>query len=201
MPTAAATPTAASVSAPHVDPGLDGRRRRGQASRRAILDAAAAVITEAGVHALTHRAVAAAADLPPARVAYHFPTVEDLMGAAAHRYLADFDDHLRSMAAEAVAGERSIVEVCTDVLHELVTDGAAEFLGMVEVRLALARRGATVEDTGIVPLVASFGVDRHHAESIAAAMFGFAVLAAADPAPVPRARVRDHVRTVLEGAG
>src|SRR5690606_30434630 len=58
----------------------DGRLRRGQASRRAILDAATAVITEAGVGALTHRAVAAEAGLPPARVTYHFPTVEDLMG-------------------------------------------------------------------------------------------------------------------------
>jgi hypothetical protein len=86
------------------------------------------------------------------------------------------------------------------VLHPLVTDGAREFLGMVEVRLALARRGRTIEDTGIVPMIESFGADRARATSIAAAMFGFAVLAAAEPAVVDRAQVRDHVRRVLGGA-
>ena len=68
---------------------------------------------------------------------------------------------------------------------------------MVEVRLALARRGRTVDDTGIVPMIESFGADRTRALAIAAAMFGFAVLAAAEPAGVDRAQVRDHVRTVL----
>lgn len=173
---------------------------RGAASRRAILDAATTVIVESGVSALTHRAVANEAGLSPARVSYHFPTVHELMTAAATRYLADFDDHLRAMAAESLVGGRSIVEVVTDVLHRLVTDGAPEFLAMVEVRLALARAGTDIVDTGIVPLVESFGTDRRHAESIAAAMFGFAVLAAASPEPVDRARVRDHVRTFLEAA-
>ena len=42
----------------------DGRRERGAASRSRILDAAAAVIVDAGVGGLTHRAVDAAAGLP-----------------------------------------------------------------------------------------------------------------------------------------
>jgi AcrR family transcriptional regulator len=184
------------VAAP---PCPDGRRQRGVASRRVILDAACRLITDVGVGALTHRAVAATAGIPLARVTYHFPKVEDLMGAAAQRYLQDFDDHLRGLAAAALAGERSVVDVCTDVLHPLVTDGAREFLGMVEVRLALARRGRTIDDTGIVPMIESFGADRARATSIAAAMFGFAVLAAAEPAVVERAQVRDHVRRVLGG--
>jgi AcrR family transcriptional regulator len=175
----------------------DRRLQRGAASRRVILDAACGLITDVGVDALTHRAVAEAAGIPLARVTYHFPKVEDLMGAAAQRYLQDFDDHLRRLAVAAVTGERSIVDVCTDVLHRLVTDDAREFLGMVEVRLALARRGRTVDDTGIVPMIESFGADRTRALAIAAAMFGFAVLAAAEPAGIDRAQVRDHVRTVL----
>lgn len=178
-------------------PSGDGRRRRGDASRRAILDAASRLIADAGVTALTHRAVAGAAGVPLARVTYHFPKVDDLLEAAAQQYLRDFDDRLRASAAAAVVGERSIVEVCTDVLHQLVTDGAREFLGMVEARLALARRGRTVADTGIVAVIESFGADRRRASSIAAAMFGFAVLAAAEPQAPARAQVRDHVRTVL----
>jgi AcrR family transcriptional regulator len=175
----------------------DGRRRRGDASRRAIVDAAARLIAEAGVGALTHRSVAGATGVPTARVSYHFPRVEDLMVAAATAYLRAFDDRLRAMAQRALAGERSIVDGCTDVLHELVTDGAREFLGMVEVRLALARRHRTIEDTGIVGVIAAFGVDQQRALSIAAAMFGFAVLAAAEPVAVDRTHVRAHVEAVL----
>lgn len=189
---------------PDPDPGpasapaeADGRRRRGVASRRAILDAASRLIAEDGVGALTHRAVARTAGIPLARVTYHFPKVDDLMVAAARQYLQAFDDHLHATAADAVVGERSIVDVCTDVVHQLVTDGAREFLGMVEVRLALARRGRTVDDTGIVPMIESFGADRRRASAIAAAMFGFAVLAAAEPTTVAREHVRDHVLTVL----
>ena len=178
---------------------MDGRRRRGVASRRVILDAASGLIADVGVGALTHRAVAEAAGLPLARVTYHFPKIDDLMLAAARRYLQDFDDHLRASAQAALTGDRPVVEVVTDVLHGLVTDGAREFLGMVEVRLTLARRGRTVEDTGIVPVIESFGADRARALSIAAAMFGFAVLAAAEPTAIERAQVRDHVRTVLGG--
>ena len=69
---------------------------------------------------------------------------------------------------------------------------------MVEVRLALSRRGRT-SDTGIVPILEAFGADRPRALSIAAAMFGFAVLAAAEPGTIERTQVRDHVRTVLGG--
>jgi DNA-binding transcriptional regulator YbjK len=179
----------------------DGRRRRGDTSRRLILDAASRLIAEDGVGALTHRAVAEAAQVPLARVSYHFPRVEDLMVAAAGQYLEGFDDHLRAMAEHARAGERSMVETCTDVLYDLVTDGAREFLGMVEVRLALARRRRTVADTGIVSVIQSFGADQRRAMSIAAAMFGFAVLAAAEPVQVTRDQVRDHVVAVLGVAG
>jgi AcrR family transcriptional regulator len=175
----------------------DGRRARGETSRRAILDAAIRCITDDGVSTLTHRSVAAAGGLSPARVAYHFPTVDDLLAAASSAFLDDFDRRLRTMADAALAGERSIVEVCTDVLHDLVSSGARAFLGMVEVRLALARRGRSIDGGGIVELISGFGADEDRARAIAAAMFGFAVLAASEPAPVPRRVVRDHVRTVL----
>lgn len=175
----------------------DGRRARGDASRRTILRAAIGCITDEGVAKLTHRSVAAAAGLSPARVSYHFPAVDDLLVAASTAYLVDFDEQLRAMADKARAGERSIVDVCTDVVHELVTSGARAFLGMVEVRLALARRGRQISEPGIVSVIRSFGADADRARVIGAAMFGFAVLAASEPEAVPRSVVRNHVRTVL----
>lgn len=178
----------------------DGRRQRGDASRRAILDAASQVIVDLGVDALTHRSVAEAAGVPLARVSYHFPKIEDLMVAAATQYLEAFDDRLRSLAEGAATSRRSMVDACTDFLLDLVTVQSREFLGMVEVRLALHRRGRTVDDVGAVGIIRSFGVDERRARSIVAALFGFAVLAATAPEPVTRSQVRAHVRSILGGA-
>ena len=177
----------------------DGRHRRGAASRRLIMDAACGLVTTTGVESLTHRRVAAAAGMPPARVSYHFPTVDDLLLGAAQEYLERFEADLRERASRAARGEESVVQMCTALLHELVTDGAPAFLAMVGVRVSLARRGICVQDPGIVPLVQSFGVSESRARSIGASMFGFAVLAAADPSPTSRAEVESHVRTVIGG--
>lgn len=185
------------VDAP-VEP--DGRRQRGDASRRAILAAASQVIVGDGVDALTHRSVAEAAGVSLARVSYHYPKVEDLMVAAATQYLEGFDDRLRAMADTARTGSRSMVDACTDFLLDLVTARAAEFLGMVEVRLALHRRGLAVGDVGAVGIIRSFGADERRAGAIVAAMFGFAVLAATEPQPVTRTQVRTYVRSILGGA-
>jgi AcrR family transcriptional regulator len=178
----------------------DGRRQRGDTSRRAILAAASQVIVDDGVDALTHRSVAEAAGVPLARVSYHYPKVEDLMVAAAMQYLEGFDARLATLAESARAGRRSLVEACTDFLLELVTVRSSEFLGMVEVRLALHRRGRTVDDVGVVGVIRSFGADEQRSLAIVAAMFGFAVLAATAPDPVTRSQVRTYVRSILGGA-
>ncbi len=177
----------------------DGRRLRGEASRRAILAAAAQVIIDDGVDELTHRSVAEATGVPLARVSYHYPKIEDLMVAAATEYLEGFDDRLRALAETAAAGQRSMVDACTEFLYELVTLRSREFLGMVEVRLALHRRGRSVDDVGVVGVIRSFGADEPRALSIVAAMFGFAVLAATAATPVTRDQARTYVRTILGG--
>ncbi len=177
----------------------DGRRVRGETSRARILIAATNVISRDGLGALTHRATADEAGVPLARVGYHFPKIDDLLEAAAREYLAAFDARLGALAADAVAGRRSMVEACTDFLVELITTGSSAFLAMVEVRVALARRGRTVAPTGTVDIVEAFGVDLSRAASIVASLFGFAVLAATDPMPVPRSAVRAHVVTVFGG--
>ena len=180
---------------------LDGRRVRGAESRRTILAAASAVIVEDGVGGLSHRAVAERAGVPLARVSYHFPTVDDLMIAATARYLDDFDQRLASMAASAVASGRPLTEACTDFLEELIGPGAREFVAMVEVRLALHRRGLVVDDTdSIVKVLRGFGASEQQIAPVVASLFGFALLAATTDAPVPREAVQNHVRVVFEGA-
>src|SRR5262245_3905943 len=136
---------------------VDGRLERGAASRHLILTAASSVIVETGVGGLTHRAVAERAGVPLARVSYHYPTLEDLMVAATSHYLDGFDDRLSRMASTAIAHERPIVDACTDFLDDLLRTGADEFLAMVEVRLALHRRGRVVDDRHVLGVIGSFG--------------------------------------------
>lgn len=63
-----------------------------------IARAAIAVVAERGLEGLTHRAVAAAADVPLGSTTYHFATLDDLLEVAlAHAA----DDNVRSMRAWA----------------------------------------------------------------------------------------------------
>lgn len=94
----------------------DGRRRRGNRRRRALLDAALEVIGRDGLAAVSQRAVAAEARLPPSALYYYFPTLDDLVTAALvdvnDRCLAELaalpggDDAVRALAAVAVGSSR-----------------------------------------------------------------------------------------------
>lgn len=181
----------------HDDQG-DGRLRRGRASRAAILDGAARVIRTEGIDALTHRSAAAAAGVPLARVSYHFSTVDELAVAAAGHFLAAFHNRLEELAESSRAGERTIIDACTQFMVELVADGREEFVAAVGVRLALHRRGLVIDDARFVSLITSFGADPTRAAAIFAAMFGFATLAATEPEPVDRELVRAYVHLILE---
>jgi DNA-binding transcriptional regulator YbjK len=56
--------------------------------RNEILDAAIAVLGESGIHALTHRAVDAAAGLPAGSTSNHFRTRDALLNAVVERFAA-----------------------------------------------------------------------------------------------------------------
>ena len=107
---------------PELEP--DGRRRRGNRRRRALLDATLQVIGRDGLAAVTQRAVAAEAGLPPSALYYYFPTLDDLVTAALVdvndrclaelRALPDGDDALHALAVVTVDGSRR-----TELLAEL----------------------------------------------------------------------------------
>ena len=175
----------------------DGRRLRGQESRNAILDAAADLIRDLGPDSLTHRAVATLAEVPVARVSYHFPTVDDLLRAAAGRFLGRFNDRLVGLAANATQGSTEIIEACTTFLYELSTTWKSEFIAAVQTRIELSRRGVDTTEPAIVEFISTFGVDRAVAEAVFAAMFGFATLAATEVRSVERTEIQSFVRTIL----
>ena len=60
----------------------DGRHRRGEATRRALLESTLRIIERDGVAGVTHRRVTAEAGLPATAAAYHFASITDLLEAA-----------------------------------------------------------------------------------------------------------------------
>jgi DNA-binding transcriptional regulator YbjK len=103
-------------------------RRYDPERRQRIIDAAIRVVGRKGLAGLTHRSVAAEADVPLGSTTYHFTTLDDLMVAAlrqasegftkviaAHGALSDPDTDLPTELAawlgEWLAGDRTGVEL------------------------------------------------------------------------------------------
>jgi DNA-binding transcriptional regulator YbjK len=91
----------------------DGRRRKGEQRRRELLAATLRVVGREGVAAVTQRAVAREAGLPPSAVLYYFASVDDLLVTALtvvnDRYigrveaLPDDDDRALAALADLIA--------------------------------------------------------------------------------------------------
>ncbi|MGW6288160.1 TetR/AcrR family transcriptional regulator [Streptomyces sp. NPDC055107] len=78
--------------------------RRYDPGRRArIIDAALRVIAADGIDGLSHRTVAAEADVPLGSTTYHFGSLDELLVAALRRCNENFVQELRG--SEALAGE------------------------------------------------------------------------------------------------
>jgi len=94
------------------------RRRDPEARRREIVSAAAELIVEVGVEAITHRMVAARAGVPLGATTQYFATLDDLRDAALLTIAAEVDERLDGIRAQlAVRG------VSPAVLADLVSTG------------------------------------------------------------------------------
>ncbi|MFI8087724.1 TetR/AcrR family transcriptional regulator [Streptomyces sp. NPDC086080] len=103
-------------------------RRHDPGRRQRIIDAAIRVVGRAGIAGLSHRSVAAEADVPLGSTTYHFRTLDDLMVAALRQAnegfakvvaarggledpRADLATELAALMGEWLAGERTGVEL------------------------------------------------------------------------------------------
>lgn len=68
----------------------DGRRSRGEETRRRLLQAAVRIAGRDGPAAVTHRAVAAEAGLTKSLATYHFASIDDLLTAALAENMAEY---------------------------------------------------------------------------------------------------------------
>ncbi|MFE2676443.1 TetR/AcrR family transcriptional regulator [Streptomyces hygroscopicus] len=84
-------------------------RRYDPERRQRLIDVAITVVGERGIGALSHRAVAAAADVPLGSTTYHFATLDDLLVAALEQvsaeWVADMERWERDTAAEVPLAE------------------------------------------------------------------------------------------------
>lgn len=76
---------------------------RGRATRTAILDGALAVIAERGIHAVTHRAIAAQAGVALASTTYFFASLPQLLLEAFDHYVAQSQPATDAILAQAAA--------------------------------------------------------------------------------------------------
>jgi AcrR family transcriptional regulator len=143
------------------------RQPRGAARRDAIVEAAAALVVEAGPSALTHRTIAQRADVPLAATTYYFASLDDLVGAAgsrlAERWAVHADAVLAAVRAEVLAVDitaRAVAEVMADVTVAPGRSGAAE-------GLPLERRCAVLVDA-VLPAGGALAVRGHYEHLVSA---------------------------------
>ncbi|MEV1292705.1 TetR family transcriptional regulator [Pseudonocardia sp. NPDC049635] len=109
----------------------DGRRRKGERRRRALLDATLRLVGEHGAAALTQRSVAAEAGVPPSAVLYYFSSVDELLVAA----LTTVNDRY----VDRLAGVGTVAEL-VDVLDEWSRSDRSLTVAEYELLLLAVRR-------------------------------------------------------------
>ncbi|MDQ0644002.1 TetR/AcrR family transcriptional regulator [Microbacterium murale] len=101
------------------------RRRRDPGTRRlAIVTAAAELITEVGVDAITHRMVAARADVPLGATTQYFATLDDLRDAALQLLAADVAERMAAIR-EVISERGATPALLAELIHTALADATA----------------------------------------------------------------------------
>ena len=99
-------------------------RRDPVARRAAILTAAAELITEVGVDAITHRMVAARAQVPLGSTTQYFSSLDELR-IAALQYLVSHVDEQLSAAQQVFAESGASPQALAEFIHRTLSDAMA----------------------------------------------------------------------------
>lgn len=98
------------------------RRRRDPESRRlVIVTAAAELITEVGVDAITHRMVASRAEVPLGATTQYFATLDDLRDAALQMLAAHASERMATVR-ELIGARGASPAVLASLIHEALAD-------------------------------------------------------------------------------
>ena len=190
-----------------VEPSAARRARRFDPERRErILDAALDVLAEHGVSGVTHRLIAAQADVPLGSVTYHFSTLADLRAQAFERFVADQSMRFEQLFQD-VRDTEQLVEILTDLVHAGPSRRRSARLGF-ELHLAALRdpelRGLTTAWTEHSRRVLARFTSSDNADRLDALLEGMIMHSLLSTAPEPREKTRAAIAWALgkaDGAG
>ncbi|WP_232665030.1 TetR/AcrR family transcriptional regulator [Pseudonocardia sp. TRM90224] len=177
----------------------DGRRRKGELRRRALLDATLRIVEQHGVAGVSQRAVAQEAGVPPSAVLYYFASVDDLivatLAACNDRYIERIVEIAATLPAERLP-----------LLAAEIANGAAtsrtQVLAEFDLLLLAARRPDMAAELqrwsdAVDTLVAALDVppDRH--DAVAATIDGLFLRCACAPTPPDAQTVLAALRSLV----
>ena len=105
-------------------PGEPTRQARGERRRRAILEAALRLISERGVGAVSHRAVAEEAGVPLASTTYYFESLDEVLEGALRLFVDEEAARLTELAERLEGQELPALEIVRLFRSELEPDVA-----------------------------------------------------------------------------
>lgn len=181
----------------------DGRRPRGRndpARRERIAAAAITVVAERGVEGLTHRAVAAAAEVPLGSTTYHFATLDDLLAVALHDAAENNIGQLRAWEA-ALPPDADFASAVTDLVMSYLGEERSRTIVEYELYVAALhrpglRRAATAWDAALIELFGSRS-DPVAGRLLAAAFCGLLMQAVLTDPPPDRREIDALFRRAL----
>ncbi|MEV7982363.1 TetR family transcriptional regulator [Streptomyces sp. NPDC086519] len=184
-------------------------RERGRARRQLLLDAALQVISEKGIAGVTHRAVAAAAGVPPSSATYFFDSLDHLIAEAVRSAMDQELEHLKQL--------QDIVSQ-SDAPGSLIIDQFIEYFRVIppehtvaqfEMYLFASRRPELQEEVAVIiratKEVAAAALrirgitDGNASAAIVALIDGFALHRVAVPAPEQLVSLHRALRALAIG--
>lgn len=169
-------------------------RRYDPERRQRIIDAAMRVVGAKGIAGLSHRSVAAEADVPLGSTTYHFATLDDLLVAALRQANAAY-------APTVPAGE-DLAEALARLLGEMLSADRARVELEYELYLAALRRPAlrpvAAEWCEAVSAALSARTDPATARALVAVMDGISLQVLLTGAEYDEAYAREVLRRVLK---
>ncbi|UQX00597.1 TetR family transcriptional regulator [Streptomyces sp. RerS4] len=175
-----------------------GARRYDPDRRQRIIDAAMRVVAARGIAGLSHRSVAAEADVPLGSTTYHFTTLDELLVAALNQASEAYAPPLVLHAGEDLAG------ALARLLREMLTAdrGRAELeyeLYLAALRRPALRPVAARWHEAVAKLLEPYA-DPVTARALVAVMDGISLQVLLTDAPYEEAYAREVLGRVLANA-
>ncbi len=166
----------------------DGRLARGEARRGRLLDAAVRVVAASGALALTHRAVAAEAQVSIASASYHFASIGELRRATFEHAGSGIGLELAKLVSAATASVEDTPEICAAYAVRLVVERRVETAAVFELIVAAGHdeelRPVVATYNGMLAdLLTPYTDDHERAQTVGAAIQGLLLVQLAGSAP------------------